>query len=121
MSKQRKKKEDRKAAQRASASQRDKTRVAPATPVVTRSTRTFASETSNKSSNRALTFGKETYKWMGIGFALVIIGLLLMSGGRGDDPTVFDENVIYSFRRITLAPIVMLAGLGTVIYAILKK
>lgn len=122
MSKQRKKKEDRKAAQRASASQRDKTRVAPATPVVTRSTRNFASETSNNSSsNRALTFNKETYKWMGIGFALVIIGLLLMSGGRGDDPAVFDENVIYSFRRITLAPIVMLAGLGTVIYAILKK
>ena len=120
MSKQRKKKEDRKAAQRASASQRDNTRVAPATPVVTRSARTFASETSN-SSKRALTFGKDTYTWMGIGFALVVIGLLLMSGGRGDDPTVFDESVIYSFRRITLAPIVMLAGLGTVIYAILKK
>jgi hypothetical protein len=122
MSKQRKKKEDRKAAQRASASQRDNTRVAPATPVVTRSARTFASETNNSSNNkRALTFGKDTYTWMGIGFALVIIGLLLMSGGRGDDPTVFDESVIYSFRRITLAPIVMLAGLGTVIYAILKK
>jgi hypothetical protein len=75
-----------------------------------------------KSDNdRALTFGQDTYIWMGIGFALVVLSLLLMSGGRGDDPTVFDESVIYSFRKITLAPIVMLAGLGTVIYAILKK
>lgn len=120
MSKQRKKKEDRKAAQRAAAAKQDNTRVAPATPVSTRSTRTFAGETGD-GSKRALTFGKDTYQWMGIGFALVILGLLLMSGGRGDDPTVFDESVIYSFRRITLAPIVMLAGLGTVIYAVLKK
>ncbi|WP_020568679.1 DUF3098 domain-containing protein [Neolewinella persica] len=120
MSKQRKKKEDRKAAQRAAASNQDNTRVAPATPVTTRSTRTFASENSN-SAKRALTFGKDTYLWMGIGFALVILGMLLMSGGRGDDPAVFDESVIYSFRRITLAPIVILGGLGTVIYAILKK
>jgi hypothetical protein len=121
MSKQRKEKEDRKAAQRSAASKQDNTRVAPATPVTTRSTRSFASETSNNGPKRALTFGKDTYTWMGIGFALVILGLLLMSGGRGDDPAVFDESVIYSFRRITLAPIVMLAGLGTVIYAILKK
>ncbi|MFK8163503.1 MAG: DUF3098 domain-containing protein [Lewinella sp.] len=120
MSKQRKKKEDRKAAQRAKASKRDNTRVAPATPVTTRSTRSFAADTSN-AKKRALTFGRDTYLWMGIGFALVILGMLLMSGGRGDDPAVFDENVIYSFRRITLAPIVILSGLGTVIYAILKK
>jgi len=120
MSKQRKKKEDRKAAQRASASKQDNTRVAPATPVATRSTRTLATEKSN-TTKRSLTFGKDTYLWMGIGFALVILGMLLMSGGRGDDPAVFDESVIYSFRRITLAPIVILAGLGTVIYAILKK
>ncbi|MFT6000583.1 MAG: hypothetical protein ACI81P_003046 [Neolewinella sp.] len=119
MSKQRNKKEDRKAAQRATASTQDSARVAPATPVPPRSTRTSAAtSTVNK---RGLTFGKDTYVWMGIGFALVILGLLLMSGGRGDDPNVFDESVIYSFRRITLAPIVMLAGLGTVIYAILKK
>ncbi len=114
MSKQRKKK-DRQAAQRAAA-QVDNTRVAPATPVTTRST---TKETPK--GTRPLTFGRDTYLWMGIGFGLVILGMLLMSGGRGDDPTVFDESVIYSFRRITLAPIVILGGLGTVIYAILKK
>lgn len=116
MSKQSKK--EKKAAQRAAATERDNTRVAPATPITTRTTRAATAELKDK---RPLTFGKDTYVWMGIGFALVVVGLLLMSGGRGDDPNVFDESVIYSFRRITLAPIVILAGLGTVIYAILKK
>lgn len=114
MSKQRKKSE-RKEAQRAAAA-RDNTRVAqPATPVSSRSTPAQPVDVG------PLTFGKDTYIWMGAGFVLVIIGLLLMSGGRGADPAVFDESVIYSFRRITLAPIVILAGLGTVIFAVLKK
>lgn len=115
MSKQRKK-DERKAAQRAAA--QDNTSVSRPAPAAARVTRSAPSEPQN---TRALTFGKDTYLWMGIGFALVIVGLLLMSGGRGDDPTVFDESIIYSFRKITLAPIVMLAGLGTVIYAVLKK
>ena len=68
-----------------------------------------------------LVFGRDTYLWMGGGFLLVVIGFLLMTGGRGDDPTVFDESVIYSFRRITLAPIVILCGLGLTTYAIFKK
>lgn len=119
MSKQRKKKTDRREAQREAAARRNnEPRVAatpkPATPRT--STRTAVVKDA-----RPLTFGRDTYIWMGIGFALVVISLLLMSGGRGEDPAVFDENVIYSFRKITLAPIVMLAGLGTVIYAILKK
>lgn len=70
---------------------------------------------------RELTYGPEFYKWMGGGFLLVIIGMLLMAGGEMPDPNVWDENIIYSFRRITLAPIVILAGLGVVTYAILKK
>lgn len=70
---------------------------------------------------RELTFGKQTYIFMGIGFALVLVGLLLMSGGRGTEFNEFDTDQIYSFRRITLAPVVILSGLGTVIYAILKK
>ena len=70
---------------------------------------------------RELTFGRQTYIFMGVGFALVLLGLILMSGGRGTEFTEFDTDQIYSFRRITLAPIVILGGLGTVIYAILKK
>lgn len=70
---------------------------------------------------RELTFGRDTYIWMGGGFALMVIGMLLMTGGENPDPNVWDEDVIYSFRRITLAPIVILGGIGAVIYAILKK
>jgi predicted cobalt transporter CbtA len=70
---------------------------------------------------RELTFGKQTYIFMGIGFALVMIGLLLMSGGRGTEYSEFDVDQIYGFRRITLAPIVILSGLGVVIYGIFKK
>ena len=68
-----------------------------------------------------LIFGRETYYWLGGGFLLVVVGFLLMTGGRGDDPSVFDESVIYSWRKITLAPILILAGLSVVTYAIFKK
>ena len=68
-----------------------------------------------------LTFGPDTYKWMGIGFGLVILGLLLMAGSRGDNFAEFDTTYIYSFVKITLAPIIILAGLGTVTFAILRK
>ena len=70
---------------------------------------------------RPLTFGPDTYKWLGISFALVVIGLFLMAGSRGDNFNEFDPDVIYSFRKVTLAPIVILSGLGLAIYAILKK
>lgn len=72
-------------------------------------------------SGRELTFGRDTYIWMGIGFGLVLLGMLLMSGGRITDPDVWDPDVIYSARRILIAPIVILLGLGTVGYAIFKK
>jgi len=68
-----------------------------------------------------LLFSKQTYIYMGIGCALIAIGMLLMLGGDMKDPNVWDETVIYSFRRITLAPIVILSGLGVQIYAIFKK
>lgn len=64
--------------------------------------------------------GKENYKLMAIGFAIIVIGFILMSGGGSDDPNVFSPD-IFSFRRITLAPIVLLFGFGLEIYAIMKK
>jgi len=56
-----------------------------------------------------------------IGAALIILGMFLMSGGKSTDPNVFNENEVYSFRRITLAPIVIIAGFIVEIYAIFKK
>jgi hypothetical protein len=64
--------------------------------------------------------GKENYKLLIIGFGIIILGFLLMIGGGSEDPKVFNP-AIFSFRRITLAPIVILAGLLFEIYAIMKK
>ncbi|MEL6971126.1 MAG: DUF3098 domain-containing protein [Bacteroidota bacterium] len=70
---------------------------------------------------RELTFGRDNYLWMGIGFALVLVGLLLMSGGSMPSPDVWEEDIIYSTRRTVIAPFVILAGLGVEVYAIFKK
>lgn len=75
-----------------------------------------------KAKNRSLDFfGKSNYTWMLVGAALIMIGMFLMSGGKSTDPNVFNANEVYSFRRITLAPIVIVAGFIVEIYAIFKK
>lgn len=65
-------------------------------------------------------FSKENLVWMGIGAVLMVAGILLMSGGKSADPTVFDEKEVYSARRITWAPILIVAGLVTEVYAIMR-
>jgi hypothetical protein len=66
-------------------------------------------------------FGKENYRWMIIGAVAILLGLLLMIGGKSKDPNVFDPSQVYSFRRITVAPILILAGLALEIVGIFKK
>ena len=66
-------------------------------------------------------FGKENYRWMIIGLVVIAIGIILMLGGKNKDPNVFDPKQVYSFTRITLAPILILAGLALEIVAIFKK
>lgn len=66
-------------------------------------------------------FSKDNYIWMIAGIVLVAIGIILMSGGKSDDPNIFKENEVYSVRRITIAPILILIGLGIEVYAIFKK
>lgn len=68
-----------------------------------------------------LLYGKETYIWIAGGFLLVLLGLALMSGGRMPDLNTWDDNIIYSFRRTVLAPVVILAGLALEIYVIFRK
>ena len=60
------------------------------------------------------------YKMILIGFAIVVLGFILMMGGGSEDPNQFNYD-IFSFRRITLAPIVVLAGFGFVFWAIMRK
>ena len=71
-------------------------------------------------SNVGFALAKENYKLMLIGFGIIILGFILMIGGGSDDPNVFNPE-IFSFQRITLAPIVVLGGFIFEIYAIMKK
>lgn len=66
-------------------------------------------------------FDKENYMWMIGGVVLILIGFVLMAGGKSPDPHKFNYDEIYSFRRITLAPIVILLGFVVEVYAIMKK
>jgi len=63
----------------------------------------------------------QNYKLMLIGFGIIVIGFILMSGGKSPDPNVFNEAELYSFRRITLATIVVTLGFGFEIYAIMHR
>jgi len=73
-----------------------------------------------KGKKEGFAFGKINYRIMLVGVALLAIGFLLMVGGGSDDPNVFNP-AIFSFRRITLAPRVVLLGFATVMFAIMKK
>lgn len=66
-------------------------------------------------------FDRSNYYWMLGGLALIILGFILIAGGKSADPTKFNYEEIYSFRRITLAPLLMLAGFGIEVYAIMKR
>lgn len=63
-------------------------------------------------------FGKRNYKFMFIGLAFIALGFILMSGGGSDDPNIFNPD-IFSWRRIRLAPTLVLIGFAFQIYAIL--
>lgn len=73
-----------------------------------------------QNTNTAL-FTKENYTWMLIGGVVIALGMLLMSGGKSNDPRVFDTNEVYSTTRITVAPILIVLGLLVEVYAIFKK
>lgn len=75
----------------------------------------------DKNEKFGFALGKQNYILLAIGFGIIILGFLLMMGGGSDDPNVFNEDELFSFRRITLAPIVILAGFIFEIYAIMKK
>tara|TARA_B100000809_G_scaffold266571_1_gene329981 strand:- start:9046 stop:9309 length:264 start_codon:yes stop_codon:yes gene_type:complete len=63
-------------------------------------------------------FHRKNYKFMLIGIAFITLGFILMAGGGSDDPAVFNPE-IYSWRRIRLAPTLILIGFAIEMYAIL--
>ena len=76
----------------------------------------------NKKETKEISFalGRENYNLLIIGFIIIIIGFLLMIGGKSEDPSVFNPKV-FSFTRITLAPVIVLFGFVFEIWAIMKK
>ena len=66
-------------------------------------------------------FDKINYKFLLIGIVVIAVGFILMSGGGSEDPKVFNEAELFSFRRIRLAPTLVLIGFGITIYSIFKK
>lgn len=66
-------------------------------------------------------FGKQNYSILIVGVVLVVLGYILMIGGGSDDPNQFHADEIFSTRRITVAPIVILLGFIVVLFAIMKK
>ncbi|MBT8231649.1 MAG: DUF3098 domain-containing protein [Saprospiraceae bacterium] len=88
--------------------------------IVTTSTTPAKKRSQAMSPPKEMTFGKENFKWLGIGIALIVVGMLLMIGGFNENPNIWDESKIYGFQRTVLAPIVILSGLVVNIYALFK-
>lgn len=66
-------------------------------------------------------FGKENYLLMLVGLGVLALGFVLMAGGKSQDPKVFDPKEVYSVTRITIAPILIIAGFVIEVVAIMKK
>jgi hypothetical protein len=76
--------------------------------------------TTNNTQQLRFAFTRKNYQLLLMGIGILLIGYLLMMGGGSEDPNVFSEE-IFSFRRITLAPFVVLTGYAFVGYAIMYK
>lgn len=74
----------------------------------------------NKPEDPHFALGMENYRLMAIGMVIIVIGFILMVGGKNDDPEVFNY-AMFNFRRIVLAPFLLLFGFIFQIYAIMKK
>lgn len=74
----------------------------------------------NKKSKKTFVFQRKNYMFMIIGLVFIALGFILMSGGASDDPNVFNPE-IYNFRRIRLAPTLVLIGFAIQVFAILTS
>lgn len=74
----------------------------------------------NETNKTDFALDKSNYKLMAIGLVVIIIGFILMAGGRSNDPKVFNESM-FNFQRVTLAPMLVFGGFVFEIYAILRR
>lgn len=89
--------------------------------VYTSSTVAAKEAAAKKHRQRPPLFEKDNYMWMLIGAVVVALGMFLMSGGKNENANQFDYKLVYSTTRITIAPILILAGLVIEIFAIFKR
>ena len=73
-----------------------------------------------KKEKRKMVFGKKNYQLMLLGLIFITLGFFLMSGGGSEDPNIFNDE-IYNFRRIRVAPILVVIGFIIEVYAIMKN
>ena len=73
---------------------------------------------SDESPKKELLFSKRNYRFLLLSLAMIALGFIIMAGGGSEDPNVFNPK-IFNFRRIRLAPTIVLLGFGIAIYAIL--
>lgn len=73
-----------------------------------------------KKEKRKMVFGKKNYQLMLLGLIFITLGFFLMSGGGSEDPNIFNDE-IYNFRRIRVAPILVVFGFIIEVYAIMKN
>jgi Protein of unknown function (DUF3098) len=74
-----------------------------------------------QTAQQSVLFGKDNYVWMLAGLIAMALGFFLMAGGKSTDPKVFDPNEVYSTTRITIAPLLIIAGFVIEIFAIMRK
>ena len=84
------------------------------------SKKTTPTKSGKNESEVTLAFSKQNYRLLIIGLVVIALGFILMIGGGSDDPNVFSDK-IFSFRRMTLAPILIIAGYVIEIFAIMRK
>jgi hypothetical protein len=79
-------------------------------------------EAKNKNQNMEdlFPFHKENYKYLFLGLILLALGFILMIGGGSDDPNVF-SNSIFDTQRLTIAPLLLIAGFAVEMWAVLKR
>ncbi|MDR0694788.1 MAG: DUF3098 domain-containing protein [Prevotellaceae bacterium] len=82
-----------------------------------------AATTTDKAAKQTAWFAidQQNYKYIAAGFGVIVVGFLLMLGGGSNNPDVFDGAELFSFTRITLAPVVVIAGFAIEVYAIMRK
>ena len=78
-------------------------------------------ETAAKQPAKLPLFEQQNLMWMLIGAAIIALGMILMAGGKNQDPNTFDTNVVYSTTRVTIAPLLILVGFVVEIFAIFKR